>query len=768
MKKRINLSIYFLVIALLYSCSSQKFIPENQYLLDEVNITSDTKDVKTSQFISYIRQNPNAKWFNLIKVPMHIYCASGKDSSLWINRFLRKIGDAPVIYDESLATKSQEVIEQAVKNMGYMRADVRLEKKVKKNKLKLNYQIKTDKLYHINHIAYHIDDMQIQELIDKDSTQSYLHAGMPFNIVTLDAERQRITRLLQENGYYKFNKDFLVYQADTVRNTFQVDLTMKLLPYQRKKEDTPTKHQAYKIRNVNFIEDNNIIHYDNSLTLYDSLSYKGFNIYYKDKLYLRPKTLAEFNHIRFNSLYNQQEIQNTYESLGRLRALKYTNIRFNEVSENDSVHLDANIVMTKGEDKSLSFEIEGTNSAGDLGTAASMTYQHRNIFKGSETFTIKLRGAYEAITGLQEGYENGNYTEWGIESNLNFPEFKFPFLSTDFKKRIKASSEVGIKYNSQVRPEFTRTLAAASWSYRWQDRKRASHRFDLLDVSYIYVPKKSKEFEEYLQNLSSRNSVLIKSYEDQLIVRTAYSYTYNSSLDKNRTNNRHSYSLRMNLEESGNLLYLASKAVHSSPKEEKGYVIANIPFAQYVKGDFDYAHNFNIDNRNSLTFHIGLGIAYPYGNSQMLPFEKRYFAGGPNSVRGWSVRSLGPGTYKNIDGEMNYINHTGDIKLDLNIEYRTHLFWKFKGAAFIDAGNIWNIKEYKGQEEGTFHFNQFYKQLAVAYGLGLRMDLDYLILRFDGGMKAINPTKTGKDKYPICKPKFGRDFAFHFAVGYPF
>lgn len=768
MKKRINLSIYFLVIALLYSCSSQKFIPENQYLLDEVNITSDTKDVKTSQFISYIRQNPNAKWFNLIKVPMHIYCASGKDSSLWINRFLRKIGDAPVIYDESLATKSQEVIEQAVKNMGYMRADVRLEKKVKKNKLKLNYQIKTDKLYHINHIAYHIDDMQIQELIDKDSTQSYLHAGMPFNIVTLDAERQRITRLLQENGYYKFNKDFLVYQADTVRNTFQVDLTMKLLPYQRKKEDNPTKHQAYKIRNVNFIEDNNIIHYDNSLTLYDSLSYKGFNIYYKDKLYLRPKTLAEFNHIRFNSLYNQQDIQNTYESLGRLRALKYTNIRFNEISENDSVHLDANIVMTKGEDKSLSFEIEGTNSAGDLGTAASMTYQHRNIFKGSETFTIKLRGAYEAITGLQEGYENGNYTEWGIESNLNFPEFKFPFLSTNFKKRIKASSEVGIKYNSQVRPEFTRTLAAASWSYRWQDRKRASHRFDLLDVSYIYVPKKSKEFEEYLQNLSSRNSVLIKSYEDQLIVRTAYSYTYNSSLDKNRTNNRHSYSLRMNLEESGNLLYLASKAVHSSPKEEKGYVIANIPFAQYVKGDFDYAHNFNIDNRNSLTFHIGLGIAYPYGNSQMLPFEKRYFAGGPNSVRGWSVRSLGPGTYKNIDGEMNYINHTGDIKLDLNIEYRTHLFWKFKGAAFIDAGNIWNIKEYKGQEEGTFHFNQFYKQLAVAYGLGLRMDLDYLILRFDGGMKAINPTKTGKDKYPICKPKFGRDFAFHFAVGYPF
>lgn len=768
MKKRINLSIYFIIITLLYSCSSQKFIPENQYLLDEVNITSDTKDVKPSQFTSYIRQNPNAKWFNLIKVPMHIYCASGKDSSLWINRFFQKIGDAPVIYDESLATKSQEVIEQAVKNMGYMRANVSLEKRIKKNKLKLNYRIKTDKLYYISHIAYHIDNLQIQELIDKDSTLSYLHVGMPFNIVTLDAERQRITKLLQEHGYYKFNKDFLTYQADTVRNTYQVNLIMKLLPYQRKKEDVPTKHQSYIIRNINFIEENNIIHYDNSLSSYDSVSHKGINVFYKDKLYLRPNTLADFNHIRSKSLYNQQDVQNTYESLSRLRALKYTNIRFNEVPVNDTTYLDANIVMTQRQNKSLSFEIEGTNSAGDLGTAASMTYQHRNIFKGSETFTIKLRGAYEAITGLQEGYENGNYKEWGIESSLNFPEFKFPFLSSEFKKRIKASSEVGIKYNSQVRPEFIRTLAAASWSYRWQDNKRSHHRFDLLDVNYIYVPSKSKEFEDYLQNLSSRNSILIKSYEDQLIVRTAYSYNYNSSLDKTRSNKRHSYSLRLNLEESGNLLYLASKSLHSRPKEEKGYVIANIPFAQYVKGDFDYAHNINIDNRNSFTFHIGLGVAYPYGNSQMLPFEKRYFAGGPNSVRGWSVRSLGPGSYKNQEGNMNYINHSGDIKLDLNIEYRTHLFWKFKGAAFIDAGNIWNIKKYKGQEEGTFHFNRFYEQLAAAYGLGLRMDLDYLILRFDGGMKAINPMKNGKEKYPLLEPKFNRDFAFHFAIGYPF
>jgi outer membrane protein assembly factor BamA len=633
----------------------------------------------------------------------------------------------------------------------------------------VNYLIEAGKPYTIQHIAYNIDDMQINDFIEKDSANSYLQAGMPFDVTVLDNERNRITKLLQNNGYYKFNKDFLVYQADTVKNTYQVNLTMKLLPFQLKKEDLPTRHKQYTIRNVNFLTEGNIFQQGNQWDEYDSIHHKGLHFFYKDNLYLRPNTLANFNYIKPQEVYREQDVQNTYASMGRLRALKYTNINFSEVNENDSTQLDANILMTKGKNQSLSFEIEGTNSAGDLGAAASMTFQHRNVFKGSETFTMKVRGAYEAITGLQEGYENDDYKEYGVEASLNFPEFKFPFLSSDFKRKIRATSEVGMNFNSQIRPEFTRTLASASWSYKWVDNKRSQHRFDLLNINYIYVPWKSENFKAYLENLTDRNSILIKSYEDQLIVRMGYSYNYNSANDQTRTSsNRNSYSIRVNLEEAGNLLYGISKTIHTTPKEDKGYVVANIPFAQYVKGDFDFAHNWNIDKRNSFVFHIGMGIAYPYGNSQVLPFEKRYFSGGPNSVRGWSVRSLGPGSYKGTDGNMNYINHSGDIKLDLNIEYRTHLFWKFNGAAFIDAGNIWNIREYEGQEEGTFRFNRFYKQLAVAYGLGIRFDLDYLIIRFDGGMKAINPMQTGKYKYPLIRPNFNRDFAFHFAVGYPF
>ena len=203
---------------------------------------------------------------------------------------------------------------------------------------------------------------------------------------------------------------------------------------------------------------------------------------------------------------------------------------------------------------------------------------------------------------------------------------------------------------------------------------------------------------------------------------------------------------------------------------EGQYTLFNIAFAQYVKADFDLSRSFLIDSNNQLVLHMGFGIAYPYGNSNVLPFEKRYFSGGANSVRGWSVRGLGPGKYTENDGRINFINQTGDMKLDLNAEYRTHLFWKLGGAFFIDAGNIWTLRDYKGQPGGQFRFNEFLSQLAASYGLGIRFNFDYFILRFDLGMKAVNPAyeHDTDEHYPLLHPKFSRDAAFHFAVGLPF
>lgn len=770
MKKGILYTILLYLALSLASCSATKFVPDGSYLLDEVKIHTDNKEIKPSDMRLYVRQNPNSKWFSTIKTQLYVYNWSGRDSTKWFNRFLRKIGDAPVIYNESDAIRSQEEIAKAVQNLGYMGASVKRTTKTKKKKLKLFYEITSGKPYIVRTLKYDISDKKIAEYLRNDSTQSMLREGMLFDVNVLDAERQRITDYLLCNGYYKFNKDYITYTADTARNTHQMDLTLHLLPYKTYVGDTPKEHFQYKINKINFITDYDVLQSSalSSIEINDSLHYNGFPIYYKDKLYLRPKVLVDNLRFASGDLYDERNVQKTYTYFGRLSALKYTNIRFFETQNGDSTQLNCYVMLTKSKHKSISFELEGTNSAGDLGAAASVSFQHRNLFRGSETFMVKFRGAYEAISGLQPGYKNHNYTEYGVETSINFPNFLFPFLTSDFKRRIKATTEFGLQYNYQLRPEFSRTIASASWSYKWIQKQKIQHRIDLLDISYLYLPWISSQFQEDYINKDKDNYILKYNYENRLIVRMGYNYSYNSAGGTlvNNTITTNSYSIRAGFESAGNILYGISKMINMRKNKDGEYAILGIPYAQYLKGDFDFAKNIIIDHRNSLAFHAGIGIAVPYGNAKVVPFEKRYFSGGANSVRGWSVRNLGPGSFA---GDGNFMNQSGDIKLDASIEYRTRLFWKFRGAAFIDAGNIWTIREYENQPGGVFEFDKFYKQIAVAYGLGLRLDLDFFVLRFDGGMKAINPKyKKAKERYPIIHPRFSRDFAFHFAVGYPF
>ena len=318
-----------------------------------------------------------------------------------------------------------------------------------------------------------------------------------------------------------------------------------------------------------------------------------------------------------------------------------------------------------------------------------------------------------------------------------------------------------MSYNSQNRPEFHRRVFSTTWRYRWNAPwQRSSYRIDLPDLNYVYMPWISPTFkQDYLDNATNRNAILRYNYEDLFIMKVGFGYSYNG---------RYS-SFRANVETAGNALTLASNLWGSAKNSNGQRTLFNIAFAQYAKGDFDYTRVLNLDRNNALAIHAALGIAYPYGNSNVLPFEKRYFSGGANSVRGWSVRGLGPGRFKGTNGRIDFINQTGDMKIDLSIEYRTALFWKFNGALFVDAGNIWTLREYADQPGGQFHIDRFYEEMAVAYGLGLRLNFDYFILRFDMGMKAVNPAyENKKQHFPILHPDLSRDFAFHFAVGMPF
>lgn len=769
MNKGFRYIIYSLFAMTMVACSGTKYVPEGAFLLDKVAVQADNNDTKSTDLSTYIRQKPNNRWFSVIKTQLYIYNLSGRDSTKWYNRMLRRIGDAPIVYSEYDTQRSQEELKKAVQNMGYMGAEVYTDKKIKKKKIEVTYRVASGKPYIVRSVKLDVKDKKIAEYLQNDSANSLLRPGMLLNVNKLDNERQRITSFLQQNGYYRFNKDFISYSADTVRSTYLVDLTLHLLQFKAYTDNEPSDHKQYKIGKVSFITDYDVLQSSalSSIEINDSIHYKNYPIYYKDNLYLRPKVLVDNLQIRPGELYNERNVQRTYNNFGRLSALKYTNVRFFDTQVADTNLLNCYVLLTKGRHQSVAFEVEGTNSAGDLGAAASVSFQHRNLFHGSETFMVKLRGAYEAISGLQQGYSNDNYTEYGVESSINFPSFLFPFLATDFKNRIRATTEFGLQYNSQQRPEFSRKVASASWSYKWSNSRKSQHRFDLLDVSFLYFPWVSDTFKQKYEE-NNQSYIFEYNYKDRLIVRMGYMFNYNSAGERmaNNTIKSNSFSIRAGLESAGNVMYAISNLTKQSKNSDGEYSLLNIPYAQYVKGDFDFSRNIVIDDKNAIAYHVGVGIAVPYGNSKSIPYIKQYFSGGANSVRGWSVRELGPGSFP---GDGNYLNQSGDIKFDASIEYRSKLFWLLQGALFVDAGNIWTIKEYENQPGGQFDISKFYKQIAFAYGLGIRIDLDYLVFRIDGGMKALNPAySSGKQRYPILNPNFKRDFTFHLAVGYPF
>ena len=735
---RERILFYVLLALLITSCAETKYVPDGQYLLDRADLRCDepARYISLSDMRAFIRQQGNSRWFSAAKLPLKTYSLSGRDSTKWINRMLRSMGEAPELYDSIQTLQSLQSLQSQMQNQGYLRAsaDVSIQKKGKK--LRTLYTLHPGVPYFLRSVSYDIQDTAIARLLDGiDPARRVLQKGMVFNADNLDSERSRITQYLVNLGYYRFNKDFITYRADSIEGSNQIDLTLVLHPYQDNKT-AARSHEIYTIGRINYLSgdpDNPVIP-------------------------LREKVLKRNTFLTEGDIYSARDLRNTYNHFGRLGIVRYTSINFHEVEDEPVLDCDINLSMNKS--STISFQPEGTNTSGDLGAAVTVTFQNRNLFRGSETFSIDLRGAYEAIRGLEE-YGNGNFIEYSIGSRLTFPRFIAPFLSSSFRRRINATSELATNYDLQDRPEFHRRVFSVGWRYKWNDQGHHDrYQVDLLDLNYIYMPWISSTFEsEYLDNTTSRNSILRYNYENLFIMRTGFGYSYN--------NNR--WAIKANVETAGNLLDLFAHTLNFHKNEEDQYTFLDIAYAQYARGTFDFTRNINLSFNNQLVFHVGFGIAYPYGNSTILPFEKRFFSGGANSVRGWSVRSLGPGKFVGTDGRIDFINQTGDMKLDLNMEYRAKLFWKFSGALFIDAGNIWTLRDYEDQPGGQFQFSEFLSQLAASYGLGIRLNFDFFLVRFDMGMKAVNPAYDDHiGHFPLLHPKFSRDFAFHFAVGLPF
>ena len=737
-----------LVLCLMASCNTTKFVPKDQYLLNKARVTCvDDKSVSTGELGGYLRQKQNTEIFGFWKLQLHIYNTAPTDTTTKSKKKLaenaHKMGEAPVVYDDILTGISMQQLRQQMYNMGYFHAEVDTVKRVKDRKVDLTYVVTAHEPYYFRHYEVDIPIAEVAT-IARDS-RCKVHSGEKFSTATLDEERDRIATVMRNRGYFYFEKALLEFTADSSLNSHEVDVRIHLAEFVLRDSSLMAQIQKhYSVRTVHYQLDYDPSYLPDSVELlYDSDKY-GNEYSWAGRRFLRKNALRTVSRIHCNERYADWRVERTYARMNALAAVRYVDISFTPVC--DSL-LDCFITISRGRLNSFGVEVEGTYSAGDWGVAAGLNYSNKNIVHGAEVLTLGGRASYEWRAN------GGRAIEAKAEAGLLFA----------------SNVQLKIAYNYQQRPdEYTRTIANAGLSYYIPRRPGTNwtHQFNLIDFNYLYVPWMSEQF---IKQFFGKSSVLRASYEDQFILDWSYTASYSSFSQRNPY--KPYVQLILRAETAGNALYALSTAAGFEKNDAGAYVMWKIPFAQYAKGDINFTYHGIINPQHRLVTHLSLGVVVPYLNASAVPFIKRYFAGGANSVRGWQARTLGPGTFRGDGSRLVYDLQVGDIKLDMNLEYRFKVLSFLELAAFVDAGNIWTIHDYEDQPGGVFLWDQFYKQIAWSYGVGVRFDLSLFIFRVDFGVKLHDPSRIPEGKQWRTAPNglgWKDDMTFHFAIGYPF
>ena len=755
----------------LFSCRATKYVPEDQYLLNTNKIQNNNKDIEKADLKNYIKQTPNKRIFYW-RFYLSIYNLSNKKKENGFNNWLRKIGEPPVIYDADLQKKSAEQLGLFLRNKGYYNAEVIDTTEFKKQSATVFYILEPGQPYRIRNIDYFFQDASLSDFILNDTAESNVKKGDLFDMEKLQEERIRIEELLRNRGYYKFSRDYVYFEVDSSLNSRQADITLVIRNYPQPDNMGRIKHidhPTFRINDVYLIADyksysgrgkgrKSETGQEESVKL-DTIVYDSLYVVYSQTPNIRPGVVTQKNYIIPGDLYSAQNASRTYRNLSSLSAFRMVDIKFREIEPQANL-LNCEVRIIPATKQSYTVELEGTNSGGNIGAAGSFTYQHRNLFRGSEQFDLRFKGAIETLREVNEaGY--GNMIEFGVEGRLKIPKFMLPFKTEQFIREFNPQTNILLSYNYQRRPDYTRTIANASFGYNWRASDEIMHHIFPIEVSLILTPYKSQDFQDWLEG-----KYLFYSYEPHFIVDQRYSFVYTNQ--KIRKNQDFQY-LRIDAETAGNLLYGGYSVFEPQP-DSGNYKIFGVDFSQYIKGEIDF-RNFNyLYEGISFVTRAYIGAGIPYLNSTALPFEKQFFSGGANSIRAWQVKNLGPGSYNEPDSlSSNYPNQTGDLKIEANAEYRFKLFWKLETALFLDIGNIWSLSSGDDREGALFKFSQFYKELAIGTGIGARLDFNFFIFRFDLGIPLRNPYPLeGSNWLPGNAGIKGKDLTFNIAIGYPF
>lgn len=830
-RKTINnymLSSTLLLLAMLviWGCSPTRRLKPNEKLLNKVYIEKDKKEISESDIRGYLRQKPNRKLIGFWRFYLQIYNLVDPEKAVRDHtrrltkkkaridnrdarrnvRCLKKearkklhgkkfeckkhsrtdaieaksfrewvqgIGEEPAVYDSTLSPISAEQIKQYLFNKGYFFATVKDSTvAVTDKKVNTYYKIKSGKQYTALSIKYETPDSTIKNLITIAKEEKFVTDNKPFDADAIGKERDRLTKFLKNKGYFFFNNEFITVEVDTANknNTCKVVFNIKnprVAISGIADSSIESTHKIYHIHNI--IVNTQYAASRSNYSSYNTKEYNNVTFLYPDSNNLfRPKAI--YNHIAITEgeVYSDTKLDYTLSRLGDLRVFKFINVKFVPTDTTaENAQLDCYILLTPSMRRSFSAETQGTNTGGNLGIGGSVSFINKNLFKGAEYFEFKIKGALEAQRLVNDEISTDgrnslfNTQELGASLTLNIPSGIFPINYFVRKQSRNVRSQITTLYNFQQRPQYRRNLYSLTFGWNWKQNRRMNITYNPIEINYIQATLNT----EFADLLAKSSPVLRSSFDPTMIENGRVSITWSNQ----QTGKRKNYIFwRIGAESAGLLL-------NSFLKRDS---IFGVKSAQFARIDFEIYPNIYLNDKNAFAFRGYLGVGTAYANNKAIPFARAFFAGGSNGMRAWIQRSLGPGIYDKSD-TTNQIDQVGDIKLELNAEYRLKLFSFFETALFVDAGNVWLARPDNGRP-GAEITPQFYKQIAVGYGIGLRLDLSFFLLRLDFARRLYDPGAQYNEKFlspfeykrytPIGsnQPRRSNPVIFNLGIGYPF
>ncbi len=787
--KNLKISIFLFfafLLAGLYSCSVKKFVPQGKYLVNNSKVVVENKsypEINSGDLKPYMQPKHNKKFLFWRVQLWNYYQNKEKHTKLsaWRNK---KFGEEPVYFYKEDVVRNARNMEKYLNDIGFFHSHVSYDVQFNKKKkwVDVIYRVRPSKPYRYDSVTFVLKDTTLAPFLPSQQKVSLLKPGDIYNAYTMDEERDRITALLRNKGYYYFNRNYIQFLVDTNFRDHMASVRVRILPREMPVSNAPGKtapfpHIRYFVDTIDVIPDYDpleqahYVRFDHIIQFRKDASQYHYNYYCRQPRRFALVTFDNAMELRPGAPYSDDRVKSTYRNLFNYKILKSTNISFEPLREPASDtgrigSLRARVQMQTGKLNSISVETVGTNSSGDLGVNGIVSFSNKNIFRRAEVFNLRFMGGFEAQhiarlpadSSITSASKNGlfNTFEAGVDASVIFPMALFPFRK--YRVNGMAETRIGIGYSYKVRPYYSQNISNVEYSYSWKQGKYLKHVLTPVNLNFVKV-NPTPEFKDILDK--ETNQQLKEQYSDHMIAGLRYSIIFNNQQLHRPGNFNY---VRLDMETSGNLLRGLNATFGGKTDTLDNYTFFGVPYSQYFRFNVDYRHYIQFDNQGKALVLRGLvGMAIPYLNSSVVPFEKGFFAGGANGMRAWRFRTLGPGSYT---GTGDY-ERVGDIQLEANAEFRFPVINFFKGAFFVDAGNIWNLKPTPTFPGGAFQWKTLAREIAVDAGLGVRLDFSFFIFRLDFAIPLQDPSYPLGDRWRLNNLQW-MDVVVNFGIGYPF